>query len=115
MTDQTATAAPAPQPAAPAQGSAHHGGSHGHREGGAPRGAWGRRERRGPRKKVCRFCSAKVATIDIRDTALLKAFLSERGRIVSRRTSGNCAKHQRQITRGVKRARAAALLPYAVI
>lgn len=76
------------------------------------RGGFGRRDRRPPRKKVCRFCQAKMGTIDIRDTGLLKAFLSERGRIVSKRTSGNCAKHQRQVTRGIRRARHAALLPY---
>lgn len=50
--------------------------------------------------------------IDIRDTSMLRAFISERGRIVSRRSSGMCAKHQRQITRGIRRGRHAALLPY---
>lgn len=75
-------------------------------------GGFGRRDRRGPRRKVCRFCAAKMGTIDIRDSSLLKGFLSERGRIISKRTTGNCAKHQRQITRGIRRARHAALLPY---
>ena len=75
----------------------------------------GRRERRPPRRKVCRFCAAKMKRIDMRDVSLLRAFLSERGRIISRRTSGNCAKHQRQITRGIRRARHAALLPYSVV
>jgi small subunit ribosomal protein S18 len=50
--------------------------------------------------------------IDLWDISLLRNFQSERGRILSRRVSGNCAKHQRQITRGVRRARHAALLPY---
>jgi len=65
-----------------------------------------------PRRKVCRFCQAKIKTIDLRDFSLLRGFLSERGRIVSKRTSGNCAKHQRQVTRGIRRGRHAALLPY---
>ena len=76
---------------------------------------YGRRDRRPPRKKVCRFCTAKIGTVDIRDIGLLKGFLSERGRIVSRRTSGNCARHQRAVTRGIRRARHAALLPYSVV
>lgn len=78
-------------------------------------GPGGRRERRMPRKKVCRFCAAKIDAVDLRDVSLLKGFLSERGRIVSKRTSGNCAHHQRQITRGIRRARHAALLPYSVL
>ena len=94
--------------------SEERGGSGGRRDddrrGG---GGFNRRDRRPMRKKVCRFCQAKIGIIDIRDTSLIKAFLSERGRIVSRRTSGNCAKHQRQITRGIRRGRHAALLPYA--
>lgn len=72
----------------------------------------GRGDRRPPRRKVCRFCAAKLGSIDIRDTSLLKAFLSERGRIIAKRTTGNCARHQRQITRGIRRARHAALLPF---
>ena len=76
---------------------------------------YGRRDRRPPRRKVCRFCAGRIARIDIRDIAMLKGFLSERGRIVSRRTSGNCAKHQREVTRGIRRARHAALLPYSVV
>jgi len=72
----------------------------------------GRGDRRGPRRKVCRFCAAKLGSIDLRDTSLLKAFLSERGRIIAKRTTGNCARHQHQITRGIRRARHAALLPY---
>ena len=71
-----------------------------------------RRDRRPPRRKVCRFCQARIKTIDLRDFSLLKSFLSERGRIVSKRTSGNCARHQRQVTRGVRRGRHAGLLPY---
>jgi small subunit ribosomal protein S18 len=87
----------------------------GRREEGGGRGGYGRRDRRPPRKKICRFCAGKIGTVDIRDIGLLKGFLSERGRIVSRRTSGNCARHQRQVTRGIRRARHAALLPYSVV
>lgn len=98
-------------------GPRHYGGGHGGggRDGGGSRGGFMRRDRRGPRKKVCRFCSAKMKGIDLRDISLLKGFLSERGRIISKRTTGNCAKHQRQVTRGIRRARHAALLPYTVI
>ncbi len=98
-------------------GPRHYGGGHGGggRDGGGARGGFMRRDRRGPRKKVCRFCSAKMKGIDLRDISLLKGFLSERGRIISKRTTGNCAKHQRQVTRGIRRARHAALLPYTVI
>ncbi len=71
-----------------------------------------RRDKKMPRKKVCRFCTAKISRIDLWDVSLLKVFQSERGRILSRRVTGNCAKHQRQVTRGIRRARHAALLPY---
>ncbi|NSW90044.1 MAG: 30S ribosomal protein S18 [Firmicutes bacterium] len=64
------------------------------------------------RKKVCVFCVEKVENIDYKDIARLKKFISERGKILPRRVSGNCAKHQRQLTREIKRARHIALLPY---
>ena len=64
------------------------------------------------RRKVCRFCADKVRTIDYKDVRLLESFIKERGRIVSCRSSGNCARHQRQLTREVKKARFIALLPY---
>jgi small subunit ribosomal protein S18 len=66
------------------------------------------------RRKVCRFCTEKEATIDYRDAGNLKFFISERGKIVPRRISGNCAKHQRVMATAVKRARAIALIPYAI-
>jgi small subunit ribosomal protein S18 len=66
------------------------------------------------RRKVCRFCTEKEATIDYRDAGNLKFFISERGKIVPRRISGNCAKHQRQMAVAVKRSRAIALIPYAI-
>lgn len=64
------------------------------------------------RKKVCQFCADKSAYIDYKDTAKLRRFLSERGKILPRRTTGTCAAHQRQLTESIKRARQVALLPY---
>ena len=64
------------------------------------------------RKKVCAFCVDKVEHIDFKDTAKLRRYLSERGKILPRRTTGTCAAHQRQLTVANKRARHIALLPY---
>lgn len=64
------------------------------------------------RKKVCSFCVDKVAHIDFKDTAKLRRYLSERGKILPRRMTGTCAKHQRQLTEAIKRARHVALLPF---
>ena len=64
------------------------------------------------RKKVCIFCADKIDYIDYKDTAKLKKFISERGKILPRRISGTCAKHQRELNTAIKRARQAALLPY---
>ena len=63
------------------------------------------------RKKVCVFCG-KDNVIDYKDTAKLKHFISERGKILPRRVSGACAKHQREVNTAIKRARQAALLPF---
>ena len=72
-----------------------------------------RKMRRGrPRRKVCAFCADKSKSIDYKDTMKLKRFLTERGKILPRRTSGVCAKHQRQLAMAIKRARMMALLPY---
>ena len=72
-----------------------------------------RRERgRKPRRKVCTFCVDKVENIDYKDAAKLRRFITERGKILPRRISGNCAKHQRQVTVAIKRARNIALLPF---
>jgi small subunit ribosomal protein S18 len=65
------------------------------------------------RKKVCRFCAEKGIKVDFKDQATLKYFVTERGKIIPRRISGNCAKHQRQIAVAIKRARGLALIPYA--
>ena len=67
---------------------------------------------RRPKRKVCMFCVDKVEAIDYKDTAKLRRYVSERGKIVPRRISGNCAKHQRQLTTAIKRARIIALLPF---
>ena len=64
------------------------------------------------RKKVCSFCVDKVDHIDYKETAKVRRFLSERAKILPRRTTGTCAKHQRQLTEAIKRARHIALLPY---
>lgn len=72
-----------------------------------------RRDRgRKPRRKVCSFCVDKVEDIDYKDVAKLRRFMTERGKILPRRISGNCAKHQRQVTLAIKRARNIALLPF---
>ena len=64
------------------------------------------------RKKVCVFCGEKNGTIDYKDTNKLKRYVSERGKILPRRITGNCAKHQRALTVAIKRARHVALMPY---
>ena len=64
------------------------------------------------RKKVCRFCAEKNAKVDFKDQATLKYFVTERGKIIPRRISGNCAKHQREVAVAIKRARGLALIPY---
>jgi len=95
---------------------------------GGPRGSGGREggrdsrgqqdnrrrppRRRFPRKKVCRFTAEGVVYIDYKNYRLLKEFLTERGKIIPRRITGNSAKHQRMLTRAIKRARYMALLPY---
>ena len=66
------------------------------------------------RRKMCRFCGEKDAKIDYRDPGTLKYYISERGKIVPRRISGTCAKHQRTLAVAIKRARALALIPYAI-
>jgi small subunit ribosomal protein S18 len=81
-------------------------GDRGGDEGGGRRG-FGRR-------KVCRFCADKNLKVDYKDQGQLKYFLTERGKIIPRRISGNCAKHQREVATAVKRARMLAILPYTV-
>ena len=77
------------------------------RSGGPGRG--GRRMRR---RRICRFCIEKVDIIDFKDAKFLGNFIPERGKILPRRISGNCAIHQRMLAEAIKRARNIALLPY---
>ncbi len=65
-----------------------------------------------PRKKVCIFCVEKVDELDYKDVAKLRKFITEKGKILPRRMSGVCAKHQRMVATAVKRARTMALIPY---
>jgi len=83
----------------------------GPRSGGRDMG--GMRPRR-MRRKVCAFCADKVEQIDYKDVNRLRKFISERGKILPKRMTGNCAKHQRELTVAIKRARHIALLPFIV-
>jgi small subunit ribosomal protein S18 len=67
------------------------------------------------RRRVCRFCADKNAKVDHKDGGTLKYFITERGKIIPRRISGNCAMHQRQVAVAIKRARIMALLPFTVM
>ncbi len=126
MADENSTqAAPASEPVAAAPTSSPRPytpreGSSGPREGGGggarpagrgPGGPGGRKFFR--RKKVCKFCVEKIDTIHYRDVRLLQGFVAERGKIVPRRLTGVCTKHQRRLTRAIKQARNIALLPFA--
>ena len=75
-------------------------------------GRGGNRNNRRGRRRVCSFCVDKAESIDYKDTAKLRKYITERGKILPRRISGNCAKHQRELTEAIKRARIVALLPY---
>lgn len=100
---QDFTTSAAPAGAAPA-------GERGTGPGGRPRGRG--RGRYTPRRKICTFCVDKIKLIDYKDIGRLRRFLSEDGKIESRRKSGNCARHQRMLSGALKRARHLALLPY---
>ena len=65
------------------------------------------------RQKVCKFCLDKIAQVDFKDVKRLRSFVSDRGKIIPRRISGNCAHHQRELTVAIKRARSIALLAFA--
>ncbi len=82
-------------------------------EGGE--GRPGARRRSGGRRKVCRFCADKNLKVDYKDVRTLSGFITEGGKIVPSRTSGNCAKHQRQLAVAIKRARVIALLPFSTL
>ena len=94
----------------------------GGRSGGPGRGRPRGRDDRGPRgrrgvgrRKVCRFCAEKGIRIDYKDTRVLGHFISDRGKIIPSRITGNCARHQRRLTTAIKRARSIALLPFASV
>jgi small subunit ribosomal protein S18 len=80
----------------------------GPREGGGPGGP----KRRYVRKKFCRFCAEKELQLDYKNVYMIKQFISERGKIVPRRISGVCARHQRKLTVEIKKARIVALIPF---
>lgn len=63
-------------------------------------------------RKVCRFCENKIARVDYKDDRTLDRFISDRGKILPRRATGACARHQRQLATAIKRARYLALIPY---
>ncbi len=72
------------------------------------------RRNRKRRRKVCSFCMDKINAVDYKDVGRLRRFLSDRGKILPRRITGNCARHQRQLTRAIKRSRVMALLPFTI-
>jgi len=99
-------------------GAPREGGGGGGRDGGRDSGRGEDRDddrgggRRFGRRRVCRFCADIAIPIDYKDTNTLKYFTSERGKIIPRRISGNCQKHQKSVSRAIKQARNVALLPY---
>lgn len=72
------------------------------------------KRRGGGRRRVCRFCADPALELDYKDAQSLRYFITDRGKLVPRRISGNCAKHQRKLTNAVKRARNIALMPFTV-
>lgn len=70
------------------------------------------RRRRFGRRKICKFCADKLVIVDWKDIKRLRTFVTDRGKIIPRRISGSCARHQRQLTGAIKRARTLALLPF---
>jgi small subunit ribosomal protein S18 len=94
------------------------GGDRGRGGGREDRGGGGDMERGGRgfgRKKVCRYCADNNLKVDYKNAADLKYFVTERGKIVPRRISGNCARHQRQVATAIKRGRQVALLPFTIM
>jgi small subunit ribosomal protein S18 len=67
------------------------------------------------KRKVCRFCADKTLEIDYKSPRIMRYFITERGKIIPRRISGNCAKHQREITTAIKKARNIAILPFTTV
>jgi small subunit ribosomal protein S18 len=81
---------------------------------GKPGGGGGEKRQNFSRRKMCRFCADEATTIDYKNVAMLKHFITERGKLVPRRISGNCARHQRGLALAVRRARMIALVPFTV-
>ncbi|HXZ12838.1 MAG TPA: 30S ribosomal protein S18 [Candidatus Sulfotelmatobacter sp.] len=111
-------APPAPPPSAPPAGASGPSGPGGGPSGPRPQGRPGGPPKRGKRsfvrkKKVCRFCVDKVDFIDYKKAEILAPFIQERGKILPRRMTGTCARHQRWLTVAIKRAQNIALLPFA--
>ncbi len=128
MADETSNAAPeqtssapsaptseprayTPRPPRPAGGPGGPGGPGGARPGGGAGGPGGRKFFR--RKKVCKFCTEKIDAISYRDVRLLQGFVAERGKIVPRRLTGVCTRHQRRLSLAIKQSRNIALLAFA--
>lgn len=105
-----APSAPASRPSGPRPGGA--GRPSGPRPAGGSRPGGDRRRRFQVRRKVCRFCVDKTPFIDYKDMKTIKFFITERGKILPRRISGNCARHQREITTAIQRGRNIALIPF---
>ena len=83
--------------------------------GAGPGAPGGKFRRGGPiKKKVCRFCADKI-DIDYKNVSLIRSFITERGKILSGRITGTCAKHQRTLNSAIKRARMLALVPFSVV
>jgi small subunit ribosomal protein S18 len=97
-----------PRPAGPPR----TGGPRGDRDERGSRPPQDKRRRFQVRKKVCRFCVDKTPFIDYKDVKTLRFFITERGKILPRRISGNCARHQREMTVAVQRCRNIALIPF---
>lgn len=94
----------------PRRGSRGRDRDEGDREGGGRRGPGGRMRR--VRRKVCAFCVDKVKRIDYKEHQRLRDYVSDRGKILKSRMTGNCMKHQRKLSEAIKRARQVALLPF---
>lgn len=111
VADAQAPAAPAAPVAVEGGGGGGHAPYQGQQTGFAPRRPMG--GKRFPRRKVCAFCVDKLDYIDYKDTKRIRKFITERGKLLPRRITGNCATHQRMLTVAIKRARVVALLPFA--
>ena len=116
MADETNSTQSGEQQQAPAQGGGRpsFGGPRTPRPAGGPGGPGGPGGRKFfRRKKVCKFCTEKIDAISYRDVRLLQGFVAERGKIVPRRLTGVCTRHQRTLSQAIKQSRNIALLPFA--